>query len=77
MTKVGRLCERCLQRGKVVPADVVHHKIKITPQNINVPEITLNHENLMALCMPCHVDIHRKHEKRWYIDPEGNVVIKE
>lgn len=46
---VHGLCERC---GK--PGDIVHHKIKLTPYNINNPEITLNWDNLELLCIDCH-----------------------
>lgn len=47
------LCERC---GR--PARVVHHKIYITPQNINDPNITLNFDNLESLCQDCHTNEH-------------------
>ena len=43
------LCERCGQ-----PGDEVHHKIYLTPTNINNPEITLNWDNLELLCLSCH-----------------------
>jgi 5-methylcytosine-specific restriction endonuclease McrA len=43
------VCERC---GNM--ARVVHHKNYITPQNIHDPAITLDWENLEALCMDCH-----------------------
>jgi len=43
------LCERCGQ-----PGDEVHHKIYLTPENINDPYITLSFENLELLCSSCH-----------------------
>lgn len=43
------LCERCSQ-----PGDEVHHKIHISPDNINNPDVTLNWNNLELLCMSCH-----------------------
>lgn len=43
------LCERC---GK--PGYIVHHKKHLTPNNINNPDITLNHDNLEYLCLECH-----------------------
>jgi 5-methylcytosine-specific restriction endonuclease McrA len=43
------LCERC---GK--PGVIVHHKIKLTPSNINDPTVTLNWNNLELLCQDCH-----------------------
>ena len=46
ISKVHGLCERCQLKGKITPGYIVHHKTYITPQNINNPMITLNHENL-------------------------------
>lgn len=43
------LCERCPQPGKIV-----HHKILLTPNNINDPNITLNWEHLELVCQDCH-----------------------
>lgn len=70
---VGGLCERCRKNGLIVPAEEVHHKIHLTPENISRPEIALNWRNLIALCKDCHMKEHRK-EKRWTVDKEGNVV---
>ena len=47
------LCERCGAGGKIV-----HHKILLTPQNINDPEVTLNHSLLELLCQDCHTNEH-------------------
>ena len=69
---VGGLCERCRRRGLITPVAEVHHKIRLTPENINKPEITLNWGNLEALCEQCHKDMHRK-QKRWTVDQDGNV----
>jgi 5-methylcytosine-specific restriction endonuclease McrA len=43
------ICERCPGAGKTV-----HHKIVLTPENINDPSITLNWEHLELLCQDCH-----------------------
>ena len=51
------LCERCNRPGKIV-----HHKIHITPRNINNPEITLCFDNLELLCRECHEKHHRPME---------------
>ena len=51
---VNGLCERCLKRGKYVLGDEVHHKIHLSPKNINNPDITLNFDNLELLCASCH-----------------------
>ena len=71
---VGGLCEECRKRGLITPAEEVHHKIRLTPENINRPEIALNWANLIALCKDCHMKAHRK-EKRWRVDPDGNVTL--
>jgi hypothetical protein len=42
-------CERCGQPGKEV-----HHKIALTPSNINNPEIAYAWNNLELLCFRCH-----------------------
>ena len=55
---VNGLCERCLSKGKYVPGDEVHHKIYLTPENINDPNITLSFENLELLCSSCHNNEH-------------------
>lgn len=67
----GNLCERCWARGLIVPAEEVHHKIHLTPENINDPKIALNWNNLIALCKKCHIEEHTK--KRWRADEFGNI----
>lgn len=69
----GGLCEICLSKGLIVPAVHVHHKKHITPENLSDPYITLNHDNLMALCEECHAEQHRT--KRWRVDPLGHVLL--
>ena len=39
------ICERCGQ-----PAEIAHHRRYLTPQNVNNPDISLNPDNLEALC---------------------------
>lgn len=53
MLSKNYICERC---GK--PAVIVHHKTYITPANITDPNITLNPDNLEALCATCHQNEH-------------------
>ena len=69
---VGHLCERHAARGEIVVADHVHHKIRLTPQNITDPAVTLNWDNLEALCEQCHKAEHRPHI-RWRCDAMGHV----
>ena len=57
---VNGLCERCLANGKYVPGDEVHHKIYLTPENINNPEIALSFSNLELLCATCHSKEHNE-----------------
>lgn len=46
-------CRRCGAAGSEV-----HHKIYLTPENINDPKVTLNPENLELLCRSCHQNEH-------------------
>ena len=54
ISKVHGLCEHCLDRGEHIPGYIVDHIEEITPENINDPYITLNHDNLQYLCLACH-----------------------
>ena len=67
------LCERCLAKGLYKPAEVVHHKTHITPENINNPEITLAFDNLEALCRKCHGEAHGG--PRYDVDDMGRLKI--
>ena len=58
IVSVNGLCERCLANGKYVPGDEVHHKIWLSPENIDDPDITLSFENLELLCASCHSKEH-------------------
>lgn len=49
MSYKNGICERC-----GAPARIVHHRKYITRANINNPAITLNWDNLEALCQDCH-----------------------
>lgn len=76
LKSVGGLCERCMKKGLYRPAVIVHHKVYITPENINTPEITLNWGNLEAVCRECHEDEHRKQDRRYTINEDGTVNIR-
>lgn len=58
MSYRNHLCENCLAKGRYVPAEIVHHKEHVTPENVNNPEITLSWDNLQALCRKCHAEQH-------------------
>jgi len=44
------ICERCNSNVDLK----IHHKIYLTPQNINDPKITMSFSNLELLCINCH-----------------------
>ena len=67
----GNLCERCWSAGLIVPGDEVHHKVKLTPENITDPAVTLNWDNLELLCKDCHMKEHQP--KRWRTDELGHI----
>ena len=54
MKQAHYLCENCLRRGIYRPAEIVHHKIELDPITIERPEISLNFNNLEAVCRECH-----------------------
>lgn len=69
-------CNRCEQAGKITPAEHVHHKIWLSPKNIHDPYITLNWDNLEALCHDCHTKEHLgkpQVEDGLYFDEYGNL----
>lgn len=43
------ICQRC-----GAPAEIAHHKQHLTAANVSNPEISLNPNNLEALCLACH-----------------------
>lgn len=78
MQRDRRLCQDCLAKGIITPAEEVHHIIPLQPENITDPSITLNEENLIALCRECHKARHGEHteEKRYTVDEAGRVIIR-
>ena len=79
---VGGLCERCMARGQVSPAEIIHHKIPLTPKNMTDLNISLSWNNLQALCRKCHAEVHeeiymKKTGRRYKIGDDGRVEIKE
>ena len=70
---VGGLCERCRAKGLIVPGEIVHHKVHLTPDNIQDTSVTLNWDNLELLCRDCHALVH-KPQKRYKVDKQGRVI---
>lgn len=64
----------CVLCGNV--AEEVHHKIWLTPSNINDTNITLNPLNLICLCRDCHMKQHRRQEipEKYCFDANGMLV---
>ena len=46
----GGRCEAC----GVAQGYICHHKIVLTPENIQDPEVALNWDNLQYVCRECH-----------------------
>lgn len=70
------ICERCQQLGKVNKADHVHHKIYLNTESYRDPMVSLNYDNLEALCFDCHqAEHHRNNDCRdeLYFDADGNI----
>jgi len=48
------LCEHCREDGRLTPATLVHHKVKLADGGAN------NWDNLLALCGECHSRLHAR-----------------
>ena len=48
-------CERCGE-----PGNVVHHKVRLTMDNLHNPEVVLNTDNFELLCRSCHEKEHNR-----------------
>lgn len=70
--KVGGLCERCKAKGLIVPAEIIHHKVHLNAVNIKDPTVTLNPDNLEALCRNCHGEEHGR-QKRYKVLDDGSI----
>lgn len=77
LTIDGGLCEKCHKEFGYI----VHHKITLTEQNINNPNISLNHELLSYECKDCHdwepghfYEAHGIKRSRCVFDENGNPI---
>ena len=72
----GGMCESCGQ----TPGYIVHHKIELTPDNINDPDIALGFGNLRYDCLQCHNEEHNGRKDcapglvRYRFDEQGELV---
>lgn len=76
---VNGLCETCLQKQRITPGKIVHHKKYITPHNIHDPMVTLNHDNLRLDCQDCHNVEHHGNDNSGTVDGlafdiDGNLI---
>lgn len=55
------ICERCENKNGL--GNIVHHKVYITPENIDDADITLNWNNLECLCQVCHNREHHREDE--------------
>jgi 5-methylcytosine-specific restriction protein A len=73
ITSVFGLCERCKHEGYIL-----HHKVKLTPNNINDQSVTLNFDNLQYLCTECHNIVHGKqdsdNDRKIMFNSKGQVI---
>lgn len=77
--KRGWLCEECLGRNVLSYGEIVHHKIPLTPENIDDPEIAYGFNNLELVCRQCHAELHdkRKQHRRYTFGPDGEIIIQD
>lgn len=62
------LCEKCLEKGKITPAQDIHHK-KSPFKNGEINwNLLYDESNLMSLCKECHGNIHAA--QQGHISPE-------
>ena len=68
-------CERCLKEGRITAGAEVHHKTRLTADNLDNPRIALDENNFELLCAECHQREHDKHKpRRWRVDESGRVI---
>ena len=65
--KQNPICEECIKKGKVTPAQDVHHiKSPFSKNNVN-QQLLLDYNNLMSLCKQCHAEIHNRQEGKFTV----------
>ena len=62
------ICEECLKKGKITPAEDIHHKRSPFSKGEVNYALLLDYDNLMAVCKECHGNIHA--EQQGHINPE-------
>ena len=75
MRSRGGLCELCWANGIAKAGEIVHHKVELTPDNINDVNIALGWDNLQLVCRECHAKYHDRRQRRYKLDELGRVII--
>jgi 5-methylcytosine-specific restriction endonuclease McrA len=66
---VNGRCERCGGIGQEV-----HHRQRVTVNNVEDASVSLNPENLELLCRDCHNKEHQRFSRKMKFDEEGNLI---
>ena len=66
---VNGRCDRCGGIGQEV-----HHRQRVTVDNVGDASVSLNPENLELLCKDCHNKEHKRFTKENQFDDEGNLI---
>jgi 5-methylcytosine-specific restriction endonuclease McrA len=66
---VNGRCERCGGIGQEV-----HHKQRLTVDNVKDVSVSLSLDNLELLCRDCHNKEHKRFNKETQFDEEGNII---
>lgn len=71
IARANGLCEKC---GKV--GTEVHHIIRLTPDNVDDPSISINPKNLILLCKDCHNKEHGRFTSKldYKFDANGDLI---
>lgn len=67
------VCEECLNKGKVTPAEDIHHRISPFKNGECNKALLLDYNNLMSLCKKCHNMIHSKQNNPNYKTVEEQI----
>ena len=65
--------------GVYKPTEIVHHREYLNDENLHDVKVSLNFENLEALCFDCHNKEHHKGQqksskKRFFFNEQGLVI---
>lgn len=74
----GGLCMTCGAVTGNLGYIVHHNNVWLTPENINNPEVSLNHDNLKYDCLTCHNQEKENEEAeqpRYYFGENGEVIL--